>query len=289
MFTIESPGIKAVINPKGAELTNLVLKSTNQEYMWSGDPAFWGKYSPVLFPIVGSLKNNEYQYNGQSYTLPRHGFARDQQFAVEQQSTDAITFLLKSHEESLKVFPFAFEFRIRYTAVDATLAVTYEVVNPAKEYLYFSVGAHPAFRVPLTNDTEYDDYELTFEREETAPRWPISPDGLIETNSQPLLQNTQKLPLTKALFQKDALVLKGLKSSRISLRSEQSNHGLDLDFPGFPFFGIWAAKNADFVCLEPWCGIADSVDTSQQLTEKEGINKLNPKETFTRTWTVTLF
>lgn len=289
MFTIESPGIRAMINPKGAELTSLVLKSTNQEYMWSGDPAFWGKFSPVLFPIVGTLKNNQYQYNGQSYTLPRHGFARDQQFAVEQQSADAITFLLKSHEESLKVFPFAFEFRIRYTAHETTLAVTYEVVNPGKEDMYFSVGAHPAFRVPLTSDTDYDDYELAFEREETAPRWPISPDGLIETSATPLLQNTQKLPLTKALFQKDALVLKGLRSSRISLRSEKTNHGLDLDFPGFPFFGIWAAKDADFVCLEPWCGIADGVGASQQLTEKEGINKLGPKETFTRSWTVTLF
>lgn len=289
MFTIESPAIKAVINPKGAELTSLVLKSTNQEYLWSGDPAYWGKFSPVLFPIVGTLKNNQYQYKGQSYSLSRHGFARDQQFAVEQQSADAITFLLKSNSATLKVFPFEFEFRIRYTALDASLAVSYEVVNTGKEELYFSVGAHPAFRVPLTADTDYDDYVLAFEREETTPRWPISPDGLIETTPQPLLQNIQKLPLTKALFQKDALVLKGLKSTRISLRSDKTNHGLDMDFPGFPFFGIWAAKDADFVCLEPWCGIADGVDASQQLTEKEGINKLNTKETFTRTWTVTLF
>lgn len=289
MFTIESTGIKAVINPKGAELTSLVLKATNQEYMWSGDPAYWGKHSPVLFPIVGTLKNNQYQYKGQSYTLPRHGFARDQPFAVAQQSADSITFLLKSHEASLKVFPFHFEFRLRYTALDTSLAVAYEVVNTGHEQMYFSVGAHPAFRVPLTADTDYDDYFLVFEQEETAPRWPISPDGLIETEAQPLLQQTQKLPLTKALFQKDALVLKGLKSTRISLRSEQTNHGLDLDFPGFPFFGIWAAKDADFVCLEPWCGIADGVGASQELTEKEGINKISPQEHFTRTWTVTVF
>lgn len=289
MFSIESPLIKAVINPKGAELTSLVHKDHALEYMWSGDPAFWGKHSPVLFPIVGTLKSNQYLYKDQSYGLSRHGFARDQQFAVESQTTDAITFLTKSHEESLKVFPFAFEFRIRYTALEASLAVTYEVTNTGKDDMYFSVGGHPAFKVPLEAGTSYEDYYLSFDQEESAPRWPISPDGLIETTSIPLLQNTRRLPLTKALFQKDALVLKALKSSRISLQSDKSPHGLTMDFPGFPFFGIWAAKDADFVCLEPWCGIADGVGASQQLPEKEGINKLIAQEVFIRTWTVGLF
>lgn len=290
MFSIENKVIKAVINPKGAELTSLVHKEYALEYMWGGDPAVWGKHSPVLFPIVGTLKNNEYVYKGQTYTLPRHGFARDQQFAVESQATDAITFLLKSHESySLKVFPFAFEFRIRYTLLDNSIAVTYEVTNTDQEDMYFSVGAHPAFKVPLAADTRYADYYLLFDQVEEAPRWPISPDGLIEDMPQPVLTNTNRLSLSKALFQKDALVLKGLKSSRISLESDVTPHGLTMDFPGFPFFGIWAAKNADFVCLEPWCGIADGVGANQQLTDKEGLNKLIAKEVFTRTWTVTLF
>jgi len=289
MFTIESPLLKATINPKGAELTSLVHKEHSLEYMWSGDPAFWGKHSPVLFPIVGTLKANQYSYKGQSYSLSRHGFARDQQFAVESHTADAITFLIKSNEESLKVFPFAFEFRIGYTALEDSLAVTYEVTNPGKQELYFSVGGHPAFKVPLADGTGYEDYYLSFDQEEDAPRWPISPDGLIEAAPIPLLENSNRLSLTKALFQKDALVLKGLKSSRISLKSDKAPHGLSMDFPGFPFFGIWAAKDADFVCLEPWCGIADGVGSDQQLTSKEGINKLPGKEVFTRTWTVRVF
>jgi galactose mutarotase-like enzyme len=289
MFTIESPLVKAVINPKGAELTSLVHKENGLEYMWSGDAAFWGKHSPVLFPIVGTLKNNQYEYKGQTYTLPRHGFARDQQFAVENQATDAITFLIKSNEETGKVFPFSFEFRIRYTVVESALAVTYEVTNTGKEEGYFSVGGHPAFKVPLTKGTSYNDYYLAFDQEEAAPRWPISPDGLIEAEPTPLFQDARLLPLTKALFQKDALVLKGLKSSRITLKSDETKHGLTMDFPGFPFFGIWAARDADFVCLEPWCGIADGVGSNQQLTDKEGINKLNGAAVFTRTWTVSLF
>jgi galactose mutarotase-like enzyme len=288
MFTIESALVKATINPKGAELTSLVHKEYGLDYMWSGDPAFWGKHSPVLFPIVGTLKSNAFIYKDQSYALPRHGFARDQQFAVESQSADTITFLARSNEASLKVFPFAFEFRIRYTVLDNNLAVTYEVTNTSKEDLYFSVGGHPAFKVPLAAGTSYEDYYLQFDKVEDAPRWMISPDGLIETTSQPLLQHTDRLPLTKALFQKDALVFKSLKSSRISIKSDKTERGLTMDFPGFPFFGIWAAKNADFVCLEPWCGIADGVGSNQQLADKEGINKLVAKEVFTRTWTINL-
>jgi galactose mutarotase-like enzyme len=289
MFTIENPQIKAVINAKGAELSQLFHKDHQLDYMWHGDPAVWGKHSPVLFPIVGTLKNNTYFHKGQSYQLPRHGFARDKQFAVEDHTADAITFLLRNDAETLTVYPFAFEFRIRYTLFENSLAVTYEVVNPAKEDLFFSVGAHPAFKIPLVPGTTYTDYYLQFNQVETAPRWPISADGLIEQTSVPLLHNTNRLNLSKDLFQKDALVLKGMSSTIVTLGSDKTSHGFRFDYPGFPFLGIWAAKNADFVCIEPWCGIADAVTTDQQLEDKEGINKLTSCETFTRTWTVTLY
>ena len=289
MFTIENAKIKAVINAKGAELTSLVNKENQLDYMWAGDPAVWGKHSPVLFPIVGTLKNNTYLYNGREYRLPRHGFARDKQFAVESHNGDSITFLLRNDAETLTVYPFAFEFRLRYTLFENSLAVAYEVVNPAKELMYFSVGAHPAFKIPLVAGTDYTDYYLQFNQVETAPRWPISPDGLIEQTPIDLLQNTNRLNLSKDLFQKDALVLKGMASTIITLGSNKTEHGFRFDYPGFPFMGIWAAKNADFVCVEPWCGIADSVAGTQQLPEKEGINKLVGGETFTRTWTVTVY
>ncbi|MFT3823225.1 MAG: aldose 1-epimerase family protein [Chitinophagaceae bacterium] len=286
MFTIENEVLKVIINPKGAELTSLYRKDLQQEYMWSGDAAFWGKHSPILFPIVGTLKENTYFYNNQPYQLSRHGFARDKQFAVDKQAFDAISFLLKQSDDTLKVFPFSFDFYIRYTLAGNALSVSYDVINTGKEDMYFSVGGHPAFKVPLTTATTYDDYFLEFNQEETAPRWPISPDGLIESNPLPLLQQTSRLPLTKALFQQDAVVLKGLRSSKVSLLSAKTERGLQFDFPGFPFLGIWAAKNADFVCIEPWCGIADSVNTDQLLENKEGINKLPAGSNFTRTWTV---
>lgn len=289
MFTIENQQIKAVIDAKGAELTQLCHKEHNLDYMWNGDPAFWAKHSPVLFPIVGTLKANTYFYKGRSYQLSRHGFARDKQFAVEEQAADTITFLLCDDAETREVYPFTFEFRIRYTLYENSLAVTYKVTNNGKDNMFFSVGAHPAFAIPLVKDTTYTDYYLQFDQFETAPRWPISQDGLIETTPLPLLKQSNRLPLSKDLFQKDALVMKGLGSSIITLRSDKTEHGFRFDFPGFPFLGIWAAKNADFVCIEPWCGMADGVGANQQLEDKEGINKLASCEAFTRTWTVTLF
>lgn len=289
MVTIENQSVKAVINPKGAELTSLFNKSTALEYMWSGDPAFWAKHSPVLFPIVGALKNNIYFHNGKMYTMSRHGFARERQFVVEETGADYATFLLRDDEASHTVFPFAFEFRIKYSVTENALAAAYDVKNTGREDLYFSLGAHPAFKVPVVDGLTYTDYYLSFNKKENAPRWLIAKDGLIDIASEPLLENADKLPLKKELFLRDAVVFKHLSSSIITLTSDRSAHGLQMDFPGFPFMGIWAAKNADFVCLEPWCGIADSVNASQQLTEKEGINRLYPADEFSRTWTVRVF
>ena len=289
MFTIENEHLKVTVQAKGAELTRLYHKKNELDYLWDANPEVWGKHSPVLFPIVGTLKNNSYQYKGNTYQLGRHGFARDKIFAVDAQTADTITLVLYSDEETLKVYPFNFEFRIRYSLYEESLSTAYEVKNTGDDVMYFSVGAHPAFKVPLEDDAQYTDYYLVFDKLETAPRWPISPDGLIEKEPQPLLEDSNKLMLKKELFHRDALVLKQIDSSVITFKSDTERHGFRFDFPGFPFLGLWAAKNADFLCIEPWCGIADSVTSNQQLPDKEGINKLQPQEQFTRTWTVSLF
>jgi galactose mutarotase-like enzyme len=289
MFTIEDQQLRINIHPKGAELQSIFHKGLQTEYMWNGDPAFWGKHSPLLFPIVGTLKDNTYYFADKAYHLSRHGFARDREFAVESQAPESITFLLRSDEATRTVFPFEFELRVIYRLLLEGLTTTYRITNPGQTPLYFSVGGHPAFRVPLAQGTAYTDYYLEFDKQEDAPRWPISKDGLIEREPKALLVDAKTIPLTKELFAKDALVLKGLRSSGISLRSARTERGLHMDFPDFPFLGIWAAPGADFVCIEPWCGIADSVDTNQQWTTKEGINRLEAGGTFERTWTLTLF
>ena len=242
-----------------------------------------------MFPIVGALKENRYYYQDKPFSLSRHGFARDREFEAESQKADSITFLLRSDDSTRAVYPFDFELRVIYRLQPGGMSTTYQVRNQAAETLYFSVGGHPAFKVPLVENTEYTDYYLEFDHKETAPRWPISKDGLIGREPLPLLQDEQILRLTKELFAKDALVFKRLKSTGIALRSARTERGLRMDFPGFPFLGIWAAPNADFVCIEPWCGIADPVDSNQQLVDKEGINRLEAGGVFERTWTLRFF
>jgi galactose mutarotase-like enzyme len=288
MVTIENQELSASIHPKGAEMQRLFSRTYELEYMWDGDPAFWGKHSPLLFPIVGTLKGNIYYYGGKAYSLPRHGFGRDREFTVESQRPDAVTFFLGSDEQTRAVYPFDFELRVGYRLVSNKVSVTYQIRNPSMEPLYFSVGGHPAFRVPLVAGTEYADYYLEFDGIEETPRWPISKEGLIEREPQPLLQDTAVLPLRKELFAQDALVLKYPISNGVTLRSGRTERGLRMDFPGFPFLGIWAAPNADFVCIEPWCGIADPVDSDQQWIHKEGVNQLEGGGVFQRTWTLSV-
>ncbi len=289
MPAIENQHLKVLVHSKGAELQSVFNKELQLEYLWNGDPAFWAKRSPVLFPIVGTLKDNTYFYEGRPYQLGRHGFARDMEFETESQQFDSIVFLLKSSPDTRLHFPFDFEFRISYQLQGYDLITTYTVTNTSAGDMFFSVGGHPAFRLPIAEGTAYDDYYLEFNETETSPRWPISKEGLIEKEPQPLLQDTDILPLTKSLFANDALVLKHPASSLVSLRSDKTEHGLDFDFSGFPYLGIWAAKNADFVCIEPWCGIADPVDSDQQLIHKEGIQQLVKDAVFRRSWKVAFF
>jgi len=199
MFILENGILKVVIAPKGAELQSLVHTGSGIEYMWNGDPAYWAKRSPVLFPIVGSLKNNTYFYQGKSYKLPRHGFARDMEFEVEKQSPKAITFLLRSDTETKKNYPFDFEFRIRYQISGDELSTEYQVTNTGSGVMLFSVGGHPAFRLPLTGDTQFADYYLRFDETENLARWPISPEGLILPRPIPVLEDSNRINLKKSL------------------------------------------------------------------------------------------
>lgn len=289
MFTIENKQLQVIIAAKGAELQSIYDKGVDLEYMWKGDPAFWGKHSPILFPIVGSLKDNKYEYNGKSYSMSRHGFARDMDFEISRQEKDRIEFLLKSNDETRSVYPFEFILSISYSIHENKLTTTYSVTNPGHNELYFSIGGHPAFSVPLMAETGYEDYYLEFNMPENLGKWPISKDGLIEKEPIPFLKEESRLKLSKKLFYQDAIVLKHLASNVVSLKSLKTSHGFHFSFDGFPYLGIWSAKDADFVCIEPWCGIADGVDSDQQLIHKEGINKLAASARFERQWSVSVY
>jgi galactose mutarotase-like enzyme len=289
MVTIENEFLKIKIKRRGAELNSVFNKATALEYMWSGDPAVWGKTSPILFPIVGTLKMDTFLFRNKHYTLPRHGFGRNSDFEITDQKEDSIVFLLKSSSESFEKYPFHFELRVKYHLSNDVLLVTYFVKNLDDETIYFSLGAHPAFKVPLVDGLTYTDHYLEFNQSEDFQRWPISKDGLIETQPVSLDNHSSKIDLSKELFWQDALVFKDLKSNMISLKSHTHKHGLDFSFEGFPYMGIWAAPNADFLCIEPWCGIADSVDHDQQIISKEGIEILSAHQLWSRMWQVRFY
>ena len=286
---LQNDRIRVGVKPLGAELFSLQDIHSGKEYMWKADPAFWGKTSPVLFPIVGTLRNDKYKYGGKEYSLPRHGFAREMPFELGSATDTSATFVLKSSEKTLAKYPFKFRLDISYALEGAALIVTYHVYNEAETDMYFSLGAHPAFAVPLADGLHYEDYYLQFNHRETAPRWRIDGAGLIEPVATPCLDDSDRLNLRKELFYKDAIVLKHLSSTLISLRHKTDAHGLEFRYEDFPYMGIWAAKDADFLCIEPWCGIADSVSHNYDLITKEGIEKLAPKTTWTRRWSVTVF
>lgn len=197
-------------------------------------------------------------------------------------------FTLHSNDETLAVYPFQFIFQVQYEIKQHSLYCSYIVKNVNDSDMYFSVGGHPAFRVPLQDNLQYTDYTLEFDNDSVFNRFLLN-DGLTKDNTEAVALNKNKLNLTPSLFYNDAIVLKHIASDQIKLSSEKDEHGLTFSFRGFPYFGIWAAKNAPFVCLEPWCGIADNIHHDYQLTNKEGITQLAAGEAWKRTWSVELF
>ncbi len=289
MHILENNFLQIAIHPKGAELQRLYNKETKTDYLWSGNDSYWGKFSPVLFPIVGTLKDNTYFYNNKSYTLPRHGFARDSAFILKEKTDNSISFLLQEDTETLKFYPFPFSLTITYTLNENSLSCNYKVENSGTTEMLFSIGAHPAFAVPFIPNTTYEDYYLEFPKDEQLTRWKLTDGGLIGDATEKIELYNNKLPLQHKLFEDDAIVIKDLKSNRIKLTSTKSENGFTFSWNNFPFFGIWSAKKAPFVCLEPWQGIADSSNHNQQLEDKEGIISLAQNANWQGSWSVACF
>lgn len=280
--TISNSKITATINSNGAELISLKDNKTSKEYIWNGNPEFWAKHSPILFPIVGTLKNNTYLYNNEEYHLSRHGFARDNVFEIIYQKDNEVVFSLKSNNETLQHYPFQFELQIKYTISGNDLLVTYHVFNENDFEMPFSIGGHPAFAL----DKNFKNYALEFEADETLEYYPLENDLLINQSSKINLER-KILPLTYSLFENDALVFKKLNSNSILLK-ENNLPKLNFSFKDFPNFGIWTKINAPFICLEPWVGYADTISANGNIFEKEGIILLEPKKNTTFTFSITI-
>lgn len=285
--SLQNSTFQISVQELGAELNSFKNTHTHLEYIWQANPAVWSRHAPMLFPIVGKLKDNHYTYQGKEFTLPQHGFARDQVFNLVSQTENTLTFALTHSPATLVKYPFEFELTITYRLEANRLTIGYQVANPGHNNLYFSLGAHPGFTCPLLPDEVFSDYYLQFEQPENLERYLLD-QGLQNGQTEPVpLENNTILPLHYNLFEKDALVLKNIASEKISLRSKNHAHGLDFTFRGYPYLGIWTKeKDAPFICLEPWHGLADSVNSTGDLTQKEGITLLPPAGIFACEYTI---
>lgn len=287
---LKSNQLTVAVSQKGAELQSIQNTETGTEYLWQGDPAYWNRKAPVLFPIVGRLKDNQYTYKGKSYTMNQHGFARDAEFNVIEETEDRVTLQFKSNEETKKAYPFDFSLSITYTVIEDKVSVEYAVQNTNEtEKLYFSIGGHPGFNVPLTEDTVFEDYYFSFLPRKSRKQIPLS-GPFADTSQTTLAQTNTTLSLNRELFEKDALVFEVKEKNTFSILSDKTAHSVSVTFENYPYVGIWSVpgKQAPFVCIEPWHGIADTVDTSGKLEDKLGIRTLPAKETFTTSYTIQL-
>jgi len=272
--------LRVEISTRGAELQSLRRADAEVEYLWQGDPALWGRRAPILFPIVGRLRGDRYLVAGREYRLPQHGFARERLFSLHDETDTAVTMELCESEETRAHYPFAFRLAVSYALRATSLVQRLEVANPNDRPLPFSVGLHPAFRCPLLADESLEDYSIEFEVAETADRYPVV-DGLVARHGEPCLRSQSSLPLRPELFQRGAVVFRELQSRRVRLVGP-GGLGVEIAFADFPYFAIWSKPGAAFVCLEPWCGIADPPDASGHIEDKEGIVLLPSGATFAR-------
>lgn len=286
MITLENEFLKVGIELKGAELISVFSKKQNHEYMWQADPRFWAKTSPVLFPIVGGLINDNYFFDDQQYQMSKHGFARDQFFNCISETNEDAIFSLEDTDQTRDKYPFAFTLKIVYKLQNSKLSVSYIITNKGDKNMPYSIGAHPAFAL---EDESYNSYSLTFDKNETLEIWPLNIDGTVKTTPLLLQDDGMRISLKKELFYNDALVFKNLNSETIRLSSNETQRGLVYNIAEFPYLGIWAAKDAPFVCIEPWCGIADHENHNRDIMTKEGIMILEPSKTDTKTWWVEFF
>ncbi len=284
--TIQNNYLTVSINHKGAELCS-IKNNEKLEFIWQADEKFWPRHAPILFPIVGKLKDFKYQYKRSTYTLPQHGFARDKNFFLKSVSDDFVVFYLNSDVETQEVYPFEFELMVSYGLIKNKLIIEYKVSNFGADVMPFSIGAHPGFCCPLLPGEKFEDYKLVFDEKETL-ECSLLEGGLFSGKTQRFISNTNEIELNAKTFEKDAIVLQNFKSKFITLQSTKSKHAVRVSIDGFPYLGLWSKSGAPFVCIEPWFGLADSVDAAGNLETKKGIVLLESQKNFSCTYSIEL-
>ncbi|WP_429970889.1 aldose 1-epimerase family protein [Fructilactobacillus sp. Tb1] len=292
VVTLKNSKLTVKINEIGAELIS-VQNPQGIEYIWGADPEHWKRHAPILFPMVGRLKNDEYSYDGSAYTMYQHGFARDSKFEIVTSSDEQVIFLLKSDVETMKAYPFKFEFYVSYTLAENMVKVSMLVKNRDHHSMYFSVGAHPGFKVPLESNETYDDYEVIVTPEKEYPMIALDGNGLTTTNKSNFNIHGNPIPINHELFKDDARIfdVEANDQTTFTLKSKKSQHGAAVTAYKNQYFGLWSTYpvKSDFVCIEPWWGIADSENSTGFIRDKNDISRLRCGEDFAAKFDITFF
>ena len=285
MHIIESNDLIIESKNSGAELTRIYSKKYNKEILWNGDSSFWGRHSPILFPIVGRLKDNETYIEDKLYNMSQHGFARDMEFEVIDETNSSIIYKLQSNEESKKFYPYEFELLIKYTLEENKLNIKWEVKNIDSREIYFSIGAHPAFNI--SSREELSNYYIEFKCKDNINQISLEGPYYNEITSMSKLET---LELNPKSFEKDAIIFTNI--DELSIKNKKEDNYIKVSFEDFPLVGIWSpyykdeSLTAPFICVEPWHGLADSVNSDKVYKNKKFINKLNIGEIFITDYTI---
>ena len=270
----------ARISETGAELKSLAALSSGQEYIWNGDPAWWNGSAPVLFPVIGGLKGGEYSFEGKTYKLPSHGFARTSEFAVTRTSGDSAELTLMSSPKTREGYPFEFSLKVSFQLEHAGISVRYDVANMGTMRMYFSIGSHPAFVVPFAGGA-LENYYVLFEREENLQRWFFKDGMIVAGKTGEVFENSRTISVSRTMFDQGIMIFKQPASREFTIANARNSRAVKVVTDGVPYLGIWSKPGgAPFLCIEPWHGIPDMSDTSGNLVEKEGILSLEPRASF---------
>lgn len=287
IYSIENKILKATVDTSGAQLQSVYSKATETEYLWQGDPAYWAGRAYNLFPTIGRMYKNTYTYDGNEYSLRCHGIARYRAFQLTDRTATKLTFRLTEDEDSLKEYPFKFEFFIRYELKEATLEISFIVKNTDEKELIFALGGHPGFNVPFGNGA-FEDYYLEFSEKTKVLFHTLSESKFMTGEKLPLpLTEGVRLPLRHELFDNDAAIL-GNTCREISLKSKADPRYITVKYPDFRYLGVWHTPETDapFVCIEPWSALPATDGVITDLSAKEDMTRLAPGKTYKTSWSI---
>ena len=279
-YELKNDFLTVKVSSVGAELQS-IRDSSDLERIWQSDENIWPRQAPILFPIVGRLKDDHYYVDGKEYKMTLHGFARDEEFTLISSEESELALKLTDNEFSHKIYPYKFEIEVIYRLKEKELSVSYIVKNiDNKKDLYFSIGAHPGFVVPFQKKLKYDDFEITFSPQKSRKMVPMV-DHYADLNNKYDVPN-QDFRLSREKFKDDALVYELDDSTDITIKSEHVKKEVIFNTGNAKYVGLWSTypKEGNFVCIEPWWGIDDTLNSDNQYEHKAGINKLVPEESF---------